>query len=67
MDNTILEAWSNKVTSGSLQDQQLIGLLAALLQLLEVRHNSWHIPGGTENIITDFILHMTHFSLSHFE
>jgi hypothetical protein len=38
---------------------------AALLQLLKVRHNSWHIPGA-ENIIADLILNLTHFSLSHF-
>ena len=62
----ISEAWSNKVTSGSLQGQQLIGLLVALLQLLKVGHNSQHIP-GEENIITDFISCLTHFSLSHAE
>ena len=66
MDNMISEAWSNKVTSRSLQGQQLIGLLVALLQLLEVGHNSRHIS-GEENIIADFISCPTHFSLSHAE
>jgi hypothetical protein len=63
-DNTAAEAWANKVTSKSLQGQQLIGALATLLRSASIGLNARHIP-GVENILADFISRPTHFALSH--
>jgi hypothetical protein len=65
-DNTAAEKWSNKVTSKSLQGQQLIGILAELLRTRNIGLNARHIP-GVENILADYISRPTNFNLSHSE
>jgi hypothetical protein len=61
--NTAAEAWANKVTSQSSQGQQLIGVLADLLQTKNLGPNARHFA-GVQNVLADFISRPTHFALS---
>jgi hypothetical protein len=65
-DNTAAIKWSNKVTSKSLQGQQLIGIVAELLRTRNIGLNSTHIP-GVENTLADYISRPTNLNLSHSE
>jgi hypothetical protein len=62
-DNTSALAWTNKLTSKSLQGQQLIALMAELLRLGTLGINSKHIP-GVDNDLADFISRPTNLTLS---
>jgi hypothetical protein len=63
-DNTTAIKWSNKVTSKSLQSQQLIGIVAELLRTRIVGLNSTHIP-GVDSALADYISRPTKLNLSH--
>jgi hypothetical protein len=65
-DNISAKKWSNKLTSKSLQGQQLISIVAELLRTKNIGLNSKHIP-GVENILADSISRPTHPNLSHSE
>jgi hypothetical protein len=63
-DNTAAKKWSNKVTSKSLQGQQLIGIVAELLRTRNIGLNAQHIP-GVKNVLADYISRPTDLTLSH--
>jgi hypothetical protein len=63
-DNTAAVKWSNRVTTKSLQGQQLIGIVAELLRTRNIGLNANHIP-GVKNVLADYISRPTKLKLSH--
>jgi hypothetical protein len=50
---------SNQLSSKSLQDQQLISIVAKLLPTRNIGLNANHIP-GVDNILADYISRLSH-------
>jgi hypothetical protein len=63
-DNTSAMAWSNRLTSKSLQGQHLIGIFAELLRQHNIGINAEHLAGYL-NVLADFLSRPTHMYLTH--